>query len=178
MSEDFLTIAGQSFAARLLIGTAGYPNQQTMLDCVALSGAEIVTVSIRRISLDPYSESMVDLLGDRYQLLPNTAGCASIRLTIKDDLTTKGGLGRAMHEIDKAQRISPGRLLLWVAIPSIGGCPWQRLNRRHPRAKARIEQHRAIWRRLWDSFVLAAEKAMLWGAVIVIEWPQQSDYWR
>ena len=53
MSEDFLTINGQQFSSRLLIGTAGYPNQQTMLDSVALSGAEIVTVSIRRISLDP-----------------------------------------------------------------------------------------------------------------------------
>ena len=71
MSEDFLTINGQQFSSRLLIGTAGYPNQQTMLDSVALSGAEIVTVSIRRISLDPYSESMVDVLGDRYRLLPN-----------------------------------------------------------------------------------------------------------
>ena len=109
---------------------------------------------------------------------PHTAGCARIRLTINDDLTTKHGLERAMHEIDKAQRISPGRLLFWAAIPCIGGCPWQRLNRKHPRAKARIEQHRAIWRRLWDNFVLAAEKAMLWGAVIVIEWPQQCDYWR
>ena len=83
-----------------------------------------------------------------------------------------------MHEINKAQKISLGRLLLWAAIPCIGGCPWQRLNRRHPRAKARIEQHRATWRRLWDNFVLAAEKAMLWGAVVVIEWPQQCDYWR
>ena len=76
---------------------------------------------------------------------PHTAGCARVRLTIKDDLTTKGGLDRAMHEIDVAQAISPGRLLLWAAIPCIGGCPWQRLNRRHPRAKTRIEQHRAIW---------------------------------
>ena len=83
-----------------------------------------------------------------------------------------------MHEIDKAQKISPGCLLLWAAIPCIGGCPWQRLNRRHPRAKARIQQHRATWRKLWDNFVLAAEKAMLCGAVIVIEWPQQCDYWR
>ena len=89
MSEDFLTIAGDTFASRLLIGTAGYPNQQTMLDSVSLSGAEIVTVSIRRISLDPYSESMVDLLGDRFRLLPNTAGCA----TVKDAILT-AELGR------------------------------------------------------------------------------------
>lgn len=93
MSDDLLTIAGQGFASRLLIGTAGYPNQQTMLDAVALSGAEIVTASIRRISLDPYSESMVDLLGDRYRILPNTAGCA----TVKDAILT-AELGREALE--------------------------------------------------------------------------------
>jgi len=77
--EDSLIIAGRSFGSRLLIGTAGYPNQQIMLDSVEASGAELVTVSIRRISLDGYAESLVDLLGDRYALLPNTAGCETKR---------------------------------------------------------------------------------------------------
>ena len=94
-----------------------------------------------------------------------------------DDLTTKGGLDRPMHAVDEAQSVSPGRLLLWAAIPCIGGCLWQRLNRRYPRARARIEQHRVVWRRLWDNFVWVAEKSMLLGVVVVIEWPQQCDYW-
>jgi len=76
---DTLTIAGTTFGSRLLIGTSGYPNQQVMLDAIAASGAEIATVSIRRVSLEGYAESMVDLLGDRYRLLPNTAGCATVR---------------------------------------------------------------------------------------------------
>jgi thiazole synthase len=50
-----------------------------MLDAIAASGAEIVTVSVRRISLEGYAESMVDLLGGAYRLLPNTAGCATVR---------------------------------------------------------------------------------------------------
>ena len=50
-----------------------------MLDCLEASGAEIVTVSIRRISLEGYAESLVDLLGGRYRLLPNTAGCVTVR---------------------------------------------------------------------------------------------------
>jgi thiazole synthase len=50
-----------------------------MLNAIEASGAEMVTVSIRRISLDGYAESLVDLLGGRYQLLPNTAGCATVR---------------------------------------------------------------------------------------------------
>lgn len=77
--SDLLEIAGESFTSRLFIGTAGYSNQQVMLDSIAASGAEIVTVSIRRISLEGYTESMIDLVGDRYRLLPNTAGCATVR---------------------------------------------------------------------------------------------------
>src|SRR5258706_16106448 len=76
---DPLVIAGTTFSSRLIAGTAGYPNQQVMLDSLAASGAELVTASIRRISLDGYAESLVDLLGDRYRLLPNTSGCVTAR---------------------------------------------------------------------------------------------------
>lgn len=79
MSNDSFTLGGLSFTSRFLIGTAAYPNQQVMLDAVEASGAEIVTLSIRRISLEGYAESMVDLLGGTYHLLPNTAGCATVR---------------------------------------------------------------------------------------------------
>src|ERR1700749_2909448 len=78
MTDQF-TIAGTSFSSRLIVGTARYPNQQVMLDCLEASGAEIVTASIRRISLEGYAESLVDLLGDRYPILPNTAGCVTAR---------------------------------------------------------------------------------------------------
>src|SRR6516225_4843632 len=76
---DPLLIAGTALFSRIFVGTAGYPNQQILLDCLEASGAEIVTVSIRRISLEGYAESLVDLLGGRYRLLPNTAGCATVR---------------------------------------------------------------------------------------------------
>jgi len=79
MNDDALVIAGRSFASRLLVGTAGYPNQKVMLDALTASGAEIATMSIRRISLEGYAESLVDLLGGRYRLLPNTAGCTTVR---------------------------------------------------------------------------------------------------
>jgi thiazole synthase len=77
MTDPF-TIAGTSFSSRLIVGTARYPNQQVMLDCLEASGAELVTASIRRISLEGYAESLVDLLGGRYRLLPNTAGCVTV----------------------------------------------------------------------------------------------------
>ena len=76
--HDALIIAGRSFQSRVILGTAGYPNQQILLDCVHESGAEMVTLSIRRISLEAYAESPVDLLSG-YQFLPNTAGCETAR---------------------------------------------------------------------------------------------------
>jgi thiazole synthase len=76
---DPLVIAGTTLNSRLFVGTAGYPNQQVMLDSLEASGAELVTASIRRISLEGYAESLVDLLGGRYRILPNTAGCATVR---------------------------------------------------------------------------------------------------
>lgn len=75
---DF-TIAGKTFHSRLLIGSSRYPNQQVMLNAIEASGAEIVTVSIRRVSLDGGGESIFNLLAGRYHLLPNTAGCYTAR---------------------------------------------------------------------------------------------------
>ena len=77
--NDPLIIAGETFASRLIAGTARYPNQQVMLDALAATGTELVTMSIRRISLDSYAESLVDVLGGRYRLLPNTSGCVTAR---------------------------------------------------------------------------------------------------
>jgi thiazole synthase len=77
--NDPLIIAGTPLKSRLFIGTAGYPNQQVMLDSLEASGAELVTMSIRRISLDSYSGSLVDVLSPRCRLLPNTSGCVTAR---------------------------------------------------------------------------------------------------
>ena len=74
-----LVIAGATFSSRLIAGTARFPNQQVMLDALEASGAEMVTASIRRISLEGYSGSLIDLLGDKYRILPNTAGCVTAR---------------------------------------------------------------------------------------------------
>jgi thiazole synthase len=81
---DILKIADRSFKSRLFIGTAGYPNQQVMLDAIAASGAEMATASIRRISLAGEEETLVDCLAGRVSLLPNTAGCQ----TAKDAILT------------------------------------------------------------------------------------------
>jgi len=84
MAADELVIAGKSFASRLFMGTGGYPNQQVLLDSLEAGQPALITLAIRRVSLEAYAESLVDLLDGRYALLPNTAGCA----TVKDAVLT------------------------------------------------------------------------------------------
>ncbi len=77
-SSDPLSIDGVPLGSRLFLGTAGYPNQRILVDAVEASGSEVVTVSIRRISLDRRGSDTVNLL-KRYRFLPNTAGCETAR---------------------------------------------------------------------------------------------------
>ena len=92
MSEDVFTIAGQKLASRLLLGTAGYPNQRILVDAVRASGCEIVTVSIRRISLKGHGSDTVQLLSG-YRFLPNTAGCETARDAILTAELAREALG-------------------------------------------------------------------------------------
>jgi thiazole synthase len=94
---DKWTIGGREFGSRLLLGTARYPDPQTMLDAIAASGTEIVTVSIRRLDLaDRTGEGVLGLLDrDRLTILPNTAGCH----TAKDAILT-AQLAREALETD------------------------------------------------------------------------------
>src|SRR6202790_1439013 len=72
-----LTIAGRSFSSRLMVGTGKYRSFQEMARCHAASGAEVVTVAVRRVNLsDRSKESLLDYI-DRSKMfiLPNTAAC-------------------------------------------------------------------------------------------------------
>jgi thiazole synthase len=82
--SDPLIIAGRELTSRLFLGTAGYPNRKLMLDSIAASGTQMVTASIRRISLAGDDESLVDLVPENVHFLPNTAGCQ----TAKDAVLT------------------------------------------------------------------------------------------
>jgi len=72
-----LKIGPYTFHSRLLVGTSRYPNVQIMLEALKASGAELVTVAIRRINLQDTSEENIVALLKRegFTLLPNTAGC-------------------------------------------------------------------------------------------------------
>src|SRR2546430_6068427 len=82
--SDPLIIAGREFGSRLFLGSAGYPSRKLMLDAIGASGTEMVTASIRRISLAGEEESLVDLIPKHIHFLPNTAGCQ----TAKDAVLT------------------------------------------------------------------------------------------
>ena len=82
--SDPLIIAGTPVGSRLMVGSSGYPNQQVMLDAIRASGAEIVTVAVRRLDMEAGAESPLDLLSGHYRILPNTAGC----FTAKDAVLT------------------------------------------------------------------------------------------
>ena len=77
MAMDTLSIAGREFQSRLFVGTGKYRSFPEMARCHEASGAEAVTVAVRRVNLtDRSQESMLDYIDrSRFFLLPNTAGC-------------------------------------------------------------------------------------------------------
>lgn len=74
---DTFTIAGQLFSSRLLVGTGKYRDFEETARAIEASGAEIVTVAVRRVNIaDPGQPMLVDYVSPkRYTYLPNTAGC-------------------------------------------------------------------------------------------------------
>lgn len=80
-----LTIAGKTFGSRLMVGTGKYRNSLEMNAAFEASGAEIITVALRRIDFDdPKSRSVLeDVDWQRYTILPNTAGCATAEEAIR-----------------------------------------------------------------------------------------------
>jgi thiazole synthase len=72
---DRFTLAGKSFTSRLIIGTGKYRSFDEMKAAHIASGAEMVTVAVNRVPLDRKTESFLDHLDPKMQILPNTAGC-------------------------------------------------------------------------------------------------------
>lgn len=74
---DKLVIAGREFSSRLMVGTGKYANFEQTAKAIEASGAEIVTVAVRRVNIsDRSKESLLDYIDPKkYTLLPNTAGC-------------------------------------------------------------------------------------------------------
>ena len=79
-----LVIAGRAFQSRLIVGTGKYKDGPETQAAIEASGAEMVTVAVRRVNLDRSSESLLDYIDpQRYFLLPNTAGCYTAEEAIR-----------------------------------------------------------------------------------------------
>ncbi len=75
--DDKLVIAGREFDSRLMVGTGRHRSNEEMVESIEASGADIITVAIRRLDLDNLEEkNILDYFDwNRYTILPNTAGC-------------------------------------------------------------------------------------------------------
>ena len=116
-----LTIAGKTFRSRLLLGTGKYRSSAEMNAAFAASGAEIITVALRRIDFDdPASRSVLeDVDWSRYTILPNTAGCQTA-----DEAVRVARLARAMGLSDwvKVEVIPDPTYLLPDPLGTLDAC--------------------------------------------------------
>lgn len=102
--RDTLIIAGREFSSRLIVGTGKYKSFTETARALQASGAEMVTVAVRRVNLDRSKESLLDAINPKkYFLLPNTAGCFTA-----DEAIRAARLGREVGLSD------------WVKIEVIG----------------------------------------------------------
>jgi thiazole synthase len=93
VAQDKLVIAGKPLRSRLMLGTGKYRNAEEMTAALDASGAEIVTVAIRRLDLDdPSKKTLLDEIDwTKYTILPNTAGCYNV-----EDAVRVARLGREL----------------------------------------------------------------------------------
>jgi thiazole synthase len=107
---DELVIAGRKFRSRLLIGTGKYATFELMREAIEKSGAELVTVAVRRINIsDRNKESLLDYIDtSRYALLPNTAGCYTAEDAIR---TARLGREAGLSDMVKLEVIGDEKTL-------------------------------------------------------------------
>ena len=118
-----LVIAGRTFGSRLIVGTGKYKDGPETKAAIEASGAEMVTVAVRRVNLDRSSESLLDFIDPKkYFLLPNTAGCYTAEEAIR-----AARLGREVGLSD------------WVKIEVIGDQPTL-----YPDIQATVEATRVL----------------------------------
>jgi thiazole synthase len=96
VKDQPFVLAGRTFNSRLIIGTGKYRDFAETKAALEESGAEIVTVAVRRVNItDPNKENLLDYIDPRrYQILPNTAGCYSVEEAVRTcRLAREAGVG-------------------------------------------------------------------------------------
>jgi thiazole synthase len=109
MTDTTLVLGGKEYTSRLIVGTGKYASNEIMRDAHEESGAEMITVAVRRVSLPGQGDSILDFIDTkRYTLLPNTAGCYTADEAIRTAyLAREAGLG----ELVKLEVIGDARTL-------------------------------------------------------------------
>ena len=95
--EDFFEIGGNKYRSRLIVGTGKYKDFAETKRAIEVSGAEIVTVAVRRVNItDPNKENLLDYLDPKkYTILPNTAGCYTAEDAVRTcRLAREAGVGK------------------------------------------------------------------------------------
>jgi thiazole synthase len=95
--EDFFEIAGNKYRSRLIVGTGKYKDFDETRRAIEVSGAEIVTVAVRRVNItDPNKENLLDYLEPKkFTILPNTAGCYNAEEAVRTcRLAREAGVGK------------------------------------------------------------------------------------
>jgi thiazole synthase len=98
--SDRFQIGGREFTSRLIIGTGKYRTFDEMKAAHRASGAEMVTVAVRRVPLNRSSESFLDHLDPSLQILPNTAGCYSAEEAIRTARLAREALGTDLIKLE------------------------------------------------------------------------------
>ncbi len=93
--KEFMKIGDKTFHSRLIVGTGKYKDFNETREAIEISGAEMVTLAVRRIELDKNKDSILNYLDPKkYTFLPNTAGCYSVREAVMTcELAREAGLG-------------------------------------------------------------------------------------
>jgi thiazole synthase len=97
---DGLQIGALTLRSRLIIGTGKYRSFDEMKDAHRASGAEMVTVAVRRVPLDRSSESFLDHLDPAMHILPNTAGCYTAEEAIRTARLAREALGTDLIKLE------------------------------------------------------------------------------
>ena len=121
-SADTYEIAGRTFSSRLIVGTGKYRDFTETRAAVEASGAEIVTVAVRRVNItDRDSENLLDYLDpERFTILPNTAGCYTAEDAVRTArLAREAGVGNLL----KLEVIGDEKTLMPDVPATTRGCP-------------------------------------------------------
>lgn len=109
LHDDPLVLGGKEFRSRLIVGTGKYPSLELMQQCHEASGADMITIALRRMELPGSDKTLLDYIDrDRFTILPNTAGCYDAEAAI---LTAKLAREAGLSDFIKLEVIGDEKTL-------------------------------------------------------------------